>query len=32
MYAALERLGAAELSDNTREIVDAGLERSGEAA
>ncbi len=32
MYAALERLGAVELSDNTREIVDAGLERSGEAA
>ncbi|MES1927652.1 aminopeptidase N [Salinisphaera dokdonensis CL-ES53] len=32
MYAALERLSAAELSDNTREIVDAGLERSGAAA
>jgi aminopeptidase N len=32
MYAALERLGAAQLSDNTREIVDAGLERSGQAA
>lgn len=31
MVAALERLSAAELSANTREIVDAGLERSAAA-
>jgi aminopeptidase N len=32
MFTALERLSAAKLSDNTREIVAAGLERSGAAA